>query len=156
MPRRREVPKREVLPDPKFGSTQITKFVNMIMRGGKKSVAETILYSALDRINDKTDGEPIDVLDKALENVAPMVEVKSRRVGGATYQVPVEVRASRRTALAMRWLIEASRNRGEKSMQLKLAGELMDAAENRGNAVKKREDTHRMAEANKAFAHFRW
>jgi small subunit ribosomal protein S7 len=156
MPRRREVAKREVLPDPKFGSVQITKFVNMIMRGGKKSVAETILYNALDRIGEKADGEPMDVLDKALENVSPMVEVKSRRVGGATYQVPVEVRTSRRTALAMRWLIEASRKRGEKSMQLKLAGELMDAAENRGNAVKKREDTHRMAEANKAFAHFRW
>ncbi|MCW8852674.1 MAG: 30S ribosomal protein S7 [Gammaproteobacteria bacterium] len=156
MPRRREVAKREVLPDPKFGSVQITKFVNMIMRGGKKSVAETILYNALDRIGEKADGEPMDVLDKALENVSPMVEVKSRRVGGATYQVPVEVRISRRTALAMRWLIEASRKRGEKSMQLKLAGELMDAAENRGNAVKKREDTHRMAEANKAFAHFRW
>jgi small subunit ribosomal protein S7 len=128
----------------------------MIMRGGKKSVAETILYNALDRIGEKADGEPMDVLDKALENVSPMVEVKSRRVGGATYQVPVEVRSTRRTALAMRWLIEASRKRGEKSMQLKLAGELMDAAENRGNAVKKREDTHRMAEANKAFAHFRW
>ena len=156
MPRRREVAKREVLPDPKFGSVQITKFVNMIMRGGKKSVAETILYNALDRIGEKADGEPMDVLDKALENVSPMVEVKSRRVGGATYQVPVEVRTSRRTALAMRWLIEASRKRGEKSMQLKLAGELMDAAENRVNAVKKREDTHRMAEANKAFAHFRW
>ncbi len=156
MPRRREVPKRVVLPDPKFGSVQITKFVNMIMKGGKKSVAETIIYRALDRIGEKVTGEPMDVLDKALENVSPMVEVKSRRVGGATYQVPVEVRASRRTALAMRWLIEASRKRGEKSMQLKLAGELMDAAENRGNAVKKREDTHRMAEANKAFAHFRW
>jgi len=156
MPRRREVPKREVLPDPKFGSTQITKFVNMIMKSGKKSVAETIMYKALDRIDDKTPGEPMDILDKALENVSPMVEVKSRRVGGATYQVPVEVRANRRTTLAMRWLIDASRNRGEKSMQLKLAGELMDAAENRGNAVKKREDTHRMAEANKAFAHFRW
>jgi len=156
MPRRREVPKRVVLADPKFGSTQVTKFVNMIMRGGKKSVAETILYNALDRIDDKTEGKPMDVLDKALENVAPMVEVKSRRVGGATYQVPVEVRPSRRTALAMRWLIDAARSRGEKSMQLKLAGELMDASENRGNAVKKREDTHRMAEANKAFAHFRW
>ena len=156
MPRRREVAKREVLPDPKFGSVQITKFVNIIMRGGKKSVAETIMYNALDRIGEKADGEPMDVLDKALENVSPMVEVKSRRVGGATYQVPVEVRSARRTALAMRWLIEASRKRGEKSMQLKLAGELMDAAENRGNAVKKREDTHRMAEANKAFAHFRW
>jgi len=156
MPRRREVPKREVLPDPKFGSTQVTKFVNMIMKGGKKSVAETILYNALERIDDKTENEPMDVLDKALENVAPMVEVKSRRVGGATYQVPVEVRPTRRTALAMRWLIDAARSRGEKSMQLKLAGELMDASENRGNAVKKREDTHRMAEANKAFAHFRW
>ena len=156
MPRRREVPKRQVLPDPKFGSTQVTKFVNMIMRGGKKSVAETILYNALERIDDKADGEPMDVLDKALENVAPMVEVKSRRVGGATYQVPVEVRPTRRTALAMRWLIDAARSRGEKSMQLKLAGELMDASEDRGNAVKKREDTHRMAEANKAFAHFRW
>ena len=156
MPRRRVVAKREVLPDPKFGSTQITKFVNMIMRGGKKSVAETIIYKALDRIGEKVVGEPMDVLDKALENVSPMVEVKSRRVGGATYQVPVEVRSSRRTALAMRWLIDSSRKRGEKSMQLKLAGELMDAAENRGNAVKKREDTHRMAEANKAFAHFRW
>ncbi|MFV9615517.1 MAG: 30S ribosomal protein S7 [Gammaproteobacteria bacterium] len=156
MPRRREVPKRDVLPDPKFGSIQVTKFVNMIMKGGKKSVAETILYKALDRIGEKATGEPMDVLDKALENVSPMVEVKSRRVGGATYQVPVEVRTSRRTALAMRWLIDASRKRGEKSMQLKLAGELMDASENRGNAVKKREDTHRMAEANKAFAHFRW
>ena len=156
MPRRREVPKRDVLPDPKFGNTQITKFVNMIMKSGKKSVAETIMYKALDRIDDKTPGEPMDILDKALENVSPMVEVKSRRVGGATYQVPVEVRANRRTTLAMRWLIDASRKRGEKSMQLKLAGELMDAAENRGNAVKKREDTHRMAEANKAFAHFRW
>ena len=156
MPRRREVPKRYVLPDPKFGSIQVTKFVNMIMKGGKKSVAETILYKALDRISEKATGEPMDVLDKALENVSPMVEVKSRRVGGATYQVPVEVRTGRRSALAMRWLIDAARKRGEKSMQLKLAGELMDAAENRGNAVKKREDTHRMAEANKAFAHFRW
>ncbi len=156
MPRRREVAKREVLPDPKFGSTQITKFVNMIMVSGKKSVAETIMYNALDRIGEKLPGEPMDVLDKALENVSPMVEVKSRRVGGATYQVPVEVRTTRRVALAMRWLIDAARKRGEKSMQLKLAGELMDASENRGNAVKKREDTHRMAEANKAFAHFRW
>jgi small subunit ribosomal protein S7 len=156
MPRRREVPKRDVLPDPKFGSTQITKFVNMIMKSGKKSVAETIMYNALDRIGEKGSGEPMDVLDKALENVSPMVEVKSRRVGGATYQVPVEVRANRRVTLAMRWLIDAARKRGEKSMQLKLAGELMDASENRGNAVKKREETHRMAEANKAFAHFRW
>ena len=156
MPRRREVPKREVLPDPKFGSVQITKFVNMIMVSGKKSVAEKIMYNALDRIGEKGNGEPMDILDKALENVSPMVEVKSRRVGGATYQVPVEVRSTRRQTLAMRWLIDAARRRGEKSMQLKLAGELMDASENRGNAVKKREDTHRMAEANKAFAHFRW
>ncbi len=156
MPRRREVPKRVILPDPKFGSTQITKFVNMIMKSGKKSTAEAIMYNALDTVASKAAGEATDVMDQALENVSPMVEVKSRRVGGATYQVPVEVRADRRTALAMRWIIEAARKRGEKSMQLKLAGELMDAAENRGTAVKKREDTHRMAEANKAFAHFRW
>ncbi len=156
MPRRREVPKRAKLPDPKFGSTQITKFVNMIMKSGKKSVAESIMYDALDTIGGRSKGEPVDVLDQALENVSPMVEVKSRRVGGATYQVPVEVRAERRVTLAMRWIIDAARKRGEKSMQLKLAGELMDAAENRGSAVKKREDTHRMAEANKAFAHFRW
>jgi small subunit ribosomal protein S7 len=156
MSRRREIPKRIVLPDPKFGSLQIAKFVNMIMRAGKKSTAESIMYNALDRISEKAEGEATDVLEKALENVKPMVEVKSRRVGGATYQVPVEVRPDRRVALAMRWIIEAARKRGEKSMQLKLAGELMDASENRGSAVKKREDTHRMAEANKAFAHFRW
>jgi len=156
MSRRREVPKREILPDPKFGSTQITKFVNMIMHSGKKSTAEAIMYNALDSISQKGKGEPIEVLDHALENVSPMVEVKSRRVGGATYQVPVEVRADRRITLAMRWIIDAARKRGEKSMQLKLAGELMDASDNRGSAVKKREDTHRMAEANKAFAHFRW
>ena len=156
MPRRREVPKRIVLPDPKFGSLQIAKFVNMIMKGGKKSTAESIMYNALDRITEKADGEATEVMEQALENVKPMVEVKSRRVGGATYQVPVEVRPDRRVALAMRWIIEAARKRGEKSMQLKLAGELMDASENRGSAVKKREDTHRMAEANKAFAHFRW
>ncbi len=156
MSRRREVPKREILPDPKFGSTRITKFVNMIMKSGKKSTAESIMYEALDSISQKGKGESLEVLDQALENVSPMVEVKSRRVGGATYQVPVEVRADRRVTLAMRWLIDAARKRGEKSMQLKLAGELMDASENRGSAVKKREDTHRMAEANKAFAHFRW
>lgn len=156
MSRRREVPKRVILPDPKFGSVQLTKFVNMIMKGGKKSTAETIMYKALDRVTEKGSADATEVLDKALENVSPMVEVKSRRVGGATYQVPVEVRPDRRVALAMRWIIDAARKRGEKSMQLKLAGELMDAAENRGNAVKKREDTHRMAEANKAFAHFRW
>lgn len=156
MPRRREVPKRIILPDPKFGSLQIAKFVNMIMRGGKKSTAESIMYNALDRITEKAEGEATEVMEQALENVKPMVEVKSRRVGGATYQVPVEVRPERRIALAMRWIIEAARKRGEKSMQLKLAGELLDASENRGSAVKKREDTHRMAEANKAFAHFRW
>jgi small subunit ribosomal protein S7 len=156
MSRRREVPKREILPDPKFGSTQITKFVNMIMQSGKKSTAESIMYNALDSISQRGKGESLEVLDQALENVSPMVEVKSRRVGGATYQVPVEVRADRRVTLAMRWIIDAARRRGEKSMQLKLAGELMDASENRGSAVKKREDTHRMAEANKAFAHFRW
>ena len=156
MPRRREVPKRIILPDPKFGSEKLAKFINMVMKAGKKAVAERILYDALDRISDKAGGDPLEVLDKAMENVAPMVEVKSRRVGGATYQVPIEVRATRRQALAMRWLIDAARKRGEKSMQLKLAGELMDAAEQRGSAVKKREDTHRMAEANKAFAHYRW
>jgi small subunit ribosomal protein S7 len=156
MPRRREVPKRIILPDPKFGSEKLAKFINMVMKSGKKAVAERILYDALDRISEKAGGDPLEVLDKAMENVAPMVEVKSRRVGGATYQVPIEVRATRRQALAMRWLIDAARNRGEKSMQLKLAGELMDAAEQRGSAVKKREDTHRMAEANKAFAHYRW
>ncbi|MDH5611162.1 MAG: 30S ribosomal protein S7 [Gammaproteobacteria bacterium] len=156
MSRRREIPKRIVLPDPKFGSLQIAKFVNMIMRSGKKSTAESIMYNALDRISEKAEGEATEVMEKALENVKPMVEVKSRRVGGATYQVPVEVRPDRRVALAMRWIIDAARKRGEKSMQLKLAGELMDASENRGSAVKKREDTHRMAEANKAFAHFRW
>jgi len=157
MPRRREVPKRIILPDPKFGSEKLAKFINMVMKGGKKAVAERILYDALDTVISKKDGvDPMEILDSALENVAPMVEVKSRRVGGATYQVPIEVRSTRRQALAMRWLIEAARKRGEKSMQLKLAGELLDASEQRGSAVKKREDTHRMAEANKAFAHYRW
>jgi small subunit ribosomal protein S7 len=156
MPRRREVPKRIILPDPKFGSEKLAKFINMVMKSGKKAVAERILYDALDTISEKKGGDPLEVLEQALENVAPMVEVKSRRVGGATYQVPIEVRASRRQTLAMRWLVDAARGRGEKSMNLKLAGELMDAAEQRGSAVKKREDTHRMAEANKAFAHYRW
>jgi small subunit ribosomal protein S7 len=156
MPRRREVPKRIILPDPKFGSEKLAKFINMVMKSGKKAVAERILYDALDTISDKKGGDPLEVLEQALENVAPMVEVKSRRVGGATYQVPIEVRSTRRQALAMRWLVDAARKRGEKSMDLKLAGELMDAAEQRGSAVKKREDTHRMAEANKAFAHYRW
>ncbi|EIJ35823.1 30S ribosomal protein S7 [Thiothrix nivea] len=156
MPRRREVPKREVLPDPKFGSQLLTKFMNAVMQDGKKSVAEKIIYGALNEIAGKKGGDGLEVLEDALDNVRPAVEVKSRRVGGATYQVPVEVRPSRQNALAMRWLIEASRKRGEKSMARKLAGELMDAAEKRGTAVKKREDVHRMAEANKAFAHFRW
>ncbi|MEB4590572.1 30S ribosomal protein S7 [Candidatus Thiothrix sp. Deng01] len=156
MPRRREVPKREVLPDPKFGSQLLTKFMNAVMQDGKKSVAEKIIYGALTEIAGKKGGDGLDVLEDALDNVRPAVEVKSRRVGGATYQVPVEVRPSRQNALAMRWLIEAARKRGEKSMARKLAGELMDASEKRGTAVKKREDVHRMAEANKAFAHFRW
>ena len=156
MPRRREVPKREILPDPKFGDVTLAKFVNIIMLSGKKSVAEKIVYGALDQIQDKASGDPIDLFNKALDNVRPVVEVKSRRVGGATYQVPVEVRADRRTTLAMRWITDAARKRGEKTMGLRLAGELMDAAENRGSAVKKREETHRMAEANKAFSHYRW
>ena len=156
MPRRREVPKRDVLPDPKFGSQLLSKFMNAVMKDGKKSVAEQIIYGALDEIANKKGGDGLNVLEGALDNVRPAVEVKSRRVGGATYQVPVEVRPSRQNALAMRWLIEAARKRGEKSMARKLAGELMDASEKRGTAVKKREDVHRMAEANKAFAHFRW
>ncbi len=156
MPRRREVPKREILPDPKFGDQQIAKFINMIMRSGKKSTAERIMYYALDNVAGKSPMEPVELMERALENVRPMVEVKSRRVGGATYQVPVEVRASRRNTLAMRWLIDAAQKRGEKTMAQKLAGELLDASESKGTAVKKREDTHRMAEANKAFAHFRW
>ena len=156
MPRRREVPKRVILPDPKFGDLQIAKFINMIMRNGKKATAERIIYFALDNIAEKSNVDSVELLERALENVRPMVEVKSRRVGGATYQVPVEVRASRRNTLAMRWVIEAAQKRGEKTMAQKLAGELLDASENKGTAVKKREDTHRMAEANKAFAHFRW
>jgi len=156
MPRRREVPKRIILPDPKFGSELLAKFINTIMKDGKKSIAEKVVYVALDEIASKKGNDGMEVLDAALDNVRPSVEVKSRRVGGATYQVPVEVRASRQNALAMRWLVDAARRRGEKSMALKLAGELMDAAEKRGAAVKKREDTHKMAEANKAFAHFRW
>lgn len=147
---------RDILPDPKFGSEMISRFINMVMRDGKKSVAERIVYGAIGEISQKAQGEALEVLEKALDNVAPMVEVKSRRVGGATYQVPVEVRPRRRTALAMRWIIDAARSRGEKSMPKRLAAELMEAVEQRGNAVKKREDTHRMAEANKAFAHYRW
>src|SRR5210317_226336 len=156
MPRRRVPVKRETLPDPKFGDQLLAKFINHVMESGKKSIAESIVYGALDRVQEKNGGDPLEVFETALENVRPTVEVKSRRVGGATYQVPVEVRPSRRTALAMRWLVEASRSRGEKSMGMRLAGELMDAFENRGTAVKKREDTHRMAEANKAFSHFRF
>lgn len=156
MPRRRVPPKRDILPDPKYGNTTLAKFMNHVMVSGKKSVAEKIVYGALDRIQERNGGDPIEVFDTALEAVAPAVEVKSRRVGGATYQVPVEVRPSRRAALAMRWLVDSSRKRGEKSMALRLAGELMDAAEGRGSAVRKREDTHRMAEANRAFAHYRF
>ena len=156
MPRRRVVAKREVLPDPKFGSKILAKFMNHVMVSGKKSVAEKIVYGALERIQERTSGDPLETFDAALEAIAPSVEVKSRRVGGATYQVPVEVRPSRRTALAMRWLVDSARSRGEKSMALRLAGELMDAAEGRGSAVRRREDTHRMAEANKAFSHYRW
>ena len=157
MSRRRTPEKREVLPDPKFKSVTLSKFMAMIMEDGKKAVAEKIIYGALDQIatKKKTD-DPVAVLQTAFDNVAPSVEGKSRRVGGATYQVPVEVRAVRRTTLAMRWLIDAARKRGEKGMMDRLAGELLDASENRGAAVKKREDTHKMAEANKAFAHFRW
>ncbi len=156
MPRRREVPKREILPDPKFSSTELTKFVNVIMLDGKKAVAERIVYGALDSIAKKSGKDPIEVFTLAINNVKPMVEVKSRRVGGANYQVPVEVRPVRRLALAMRWLREAAKKRGEKSMPLRLAGELAEAAEGRGGAMKKREEVHRMAEANKAFAHFRF
>jgi small subunit ribosomal protein S7 len=156
MSRRRVIGAREILPDPKYGNEMLTKFINMVMRSGKKSVAEKIIYGALDQISDKSKGDPLEVLGKALDNVRPMVEVKSRRVGGATYQVPVEVRSVRRTTLAMRWMLDAARKRSEKSMPLRLAGELLDAAENRGGAVKKREDTHRMADANKAFSHYRW
>ncbi len=156
MPRRREVPKRDILPDPKYGSKLVTKFINNIMRSGKKSVAEQILYESFDIIAQRSKQDPLEIFKRALDNVKPVLEVKSRRVGGSTYQVPVEVRSSRRTALAIRWLINHSQNRTEKSMTHKLAGELMDAANNRGASVKKREDTHRMAEANKAFAHYRW
>ena len=156
MPRRREVPKREILPDPKFGSVDLAKFMNVVMLSGKKAVAERIVYGALDQIQAKTGKEPLEVFNTAINNIKPVVEVKSRRVGGANYQVPVEVRPVRRLALAMRWLREAAKKRGEKSMDLRLAGELLDAAEGRGGAMKKREDTHKMAEANKAFSHFRW
>jgi len=156
MPRRRVAARRETLPDPKYGSQLLAKFINMVMVDGKKSVAERILYGALDQVVDKRGGEALDLLEGALENVRPLVEVKSRRVGGATYQVPVEVRPNRRNSLAMRWLIDAARKRSEKSMAMRLAGELLDASENKGAAVKKKDDAHRMAEANKAFSHYRW
>ncbi|MGH8268567.1 MAG: 30S ribosomal protein S7 [Steroidobacteraceae bacterium] len=159
MSRRAQAPVRTILPDPKFNSDMLAKFMNVVMKDGKKSAAERIIYGALDRIAEKTGKkgpEAIEVLSTALDNVKPVVEVKSRRVGGATYQVPIEVRSTRRQTLAMRWMIEAARDRSEKSMAFRLAHELMDAAENRGAAVRKREDTHRMAEANKAFAHYRW
>ncbi|MDR0770176.1 MAG: 30S ribosomal protein S7 [Burkholderiales bacterium] len=156
MPRRREVPKREILADPKFASVEVAKFVNVLMTSGKKSVAERIIYGAFANISEKSGKNPLEVFVAALANAKPMVEVKSRRVGGANFQVPVEVRPTRRSALAMRWLREAARKRGEKSMDARLAGELLDASENRGGAVKKREEVHRMAEANKAFSHFRF
>jgi small subunit ribosomal protein S7 len=156
MPRRREVPKREILPDPIYGSSDVTKFVNVLMLAGKKAVAERMLYGALSQIKTKSGKDPLEVFGQALQNARPTVEVKSRRVGGANYQVPVEVRPIRRTALAMRWLREAAKKRGEKSMGLRLANELMEASENRGGAVKKRDEVHRMAEANRAFAHFRF
>jgi len=156
MPRRRVVAKREVLPDPKFGNVTLAKFMNHVMISGKKSVAEYIVYGAMDLVKAKLNRDPLEVFSEALENIAPLVEVKARRVGGATYQVPVEVRASRREALAMRWLVDFSRKRGEKSMPARLAGELMDASQGKGAAVKKREDVHRMADANKAFSHFRF
>ena len=156
MPRRREVPQRDILPDPKFGSVELAKFMNVIMLSGKKSVAEGIAYGALDQIANKTGKDPLEVFMTALNNAKPLVEVKSRRVGGANYQVPVEVRPSRRMALSMRWLREAAKKRGEKTMALRLAGELLDASEGRGGAMKKRDEVHRMAEANKAFSHFRF
>jgi small subunit ribosomal protein S7 len=156
MPRRREVPKRDILPDPKYGSQDVAKFVNVLMTRGKKSVAERIIYGALQQIGKRTGKNPLDVFTQALANVRPVVEVKSRRVGGANYQVPVEVRSTRRNALAMRWIRDAARHRGEKSMGARLGSELAEAAEGKGGAMKKREDVHRMAEANKAFSHYRF
>jgi len=156
MPRKGEVPKRRINPDPKFKDTLVAKFVNVLMLDGKKSVAERIVYDAFDKMAERTGDDPVRVFKKALDNAKPQLEVKSRRVGGSNYQVPIEVRPNRKTALAMRWLIQYARSRGEKGMVNQLAGELLDAANNRGAAVKKKEDTHRMAEANKAFAHYRW
>ncbi len=156
MPRRREVPKRVILPDPKFADLLVAKFVNNVMVDGKKSTAEQIVYGAFDLVSERTGNDPLEVFKTAMENIRPVLEVKSRRVGGSTYQVPVEVSPSRRTALAMRWLVTYAKGRSEKTMRERLAGEFLDAFNNRGAAVKKREDTHRMAEANKAFAHYRW
>ena len=156
MSRRHRAEKREILPDPKFGDRVVSKFMNNLMYAGKKSVAESIVYGAFDRVEGRLKREPVEVFHEALDNIKPSVEVRSRRVGGATYQVPVEVRPERREALAIRWLISASRARNENTMEERLAGELMDAVNNRGTAVKKREDTHKMAEANKAFSHYRW
>ena len=156
MPRRREVPKREVLPDPLYQSQLVTKFISSVMKCCKKSTAEGIFYGAMKQIEGKTQDDPLKTFKKALENVKPVLEVKSRRVGGSTYQVPIEVKPNRRTSLAIRWIIKYSQARGEKTMKDKLAGELLDAANSRGSSVKKREDTHKMAEANKAFAHYRW
>ncbi len=156
MSRRHRAEKREIIPDPKFGDLVVTKFMNSVMEHGKKSVAETIVYGALEQIQTRSKQDPLVVFRTALDNVAPSIEVRSRRVGGATYQVPVEVRTIRRQALAIRWLLTAARGRNEKTMVERLSGELMDAANNRGNAVKKREDTHRMADANRAFSHYRW
>jgi small subunit ribosomal protein S7 len=156
MPRRREVPKREILPDPKYSDKLVAKFINGLMRRGKKSVSESILYRAFDIIQTRTKQDPLKIFKQALENTKPLLEVRSRRVGGATYQVPIEVRHERRTSLAIRWLISFSKKRNEKSMHEKLAMELLDAAGNRGTTIKKKEDTHKMAEANKAFAHYRW
>lgn len=156
MPRKREVKKREILPDPKYRDVMIAKFINGIMRRGKKSVAEGIFYGALDLIKERTQSDPLKVFNQAMDHVKPMIEVRPRRVGGATYQVPVEVRPSRKTALAIRWIISYAKQRSEKTMEEKLSAELIDAANNRGASVKKREDTHKMAEANKAFAHYRW
>jgi small subunit ribosomal protein S7 len=156
MPRRREIAKRVILPDPKYNDRQVAKFINAIMLDDKKSVAEGIVYGAFEIISNRTSEEPQEIFRKAMENIRPLLEVKSRRVGGSTYQVPVEVRADRRNALATRWILSYARGRGEKTMQERLAGELLDAANNRGASVKKKEDTHRMAEANKAFAHYRW
>jgi small subunit ribosomal protein S7 len=156
MPRRREVPKRDILPDPKYGSTLLSKFINAVMSDGKKSTAEQICYGALDIVKEKTGEDPLKAFKAALDNVRPVIEVKPRRVGGATYQVPVEVRQSRRTALAFRWIINFAKQRGERGMSAKLAGEFMDAINNTGASMKKKDDTHRMADANKAFAHYRW